>query len=176
MEEIVVEMQIDIEKLYQHPPTYRASLDLLGNVRILIVRACNSLSYIRDECSARGLVVDILALDEQRIARRPYDHPFYTVSRYMKPDAWKNFNNYQHFERRGQAGNEVGSHAWDEIIAAGEYFQTRDNNSSMGPRHRSQVVTNKNERRVPSRRKSDMRHRPVRSGRTRQRSQVKSVD
>lgn len=132
VEEVFLEMQIDIEQLYVSPPIYHTALELLGNVRILIVRACQSLAYIQNECANRGLTLNIARIDDLRITNRPRDHPFYALSRYLRPSAWKDFNNFEHFEHQARVGDEVGHRAWDEILAVGEFVET-DSESSGEP-------------------------------------------
>lgn len=129
MEQVFLEMQIDMEQLYVSPPIYHAALELLGNVRILIIRACQSLAYIQRECTDRGLALNITHIDDLRILNRPHNHPFYALSRYLRPSAWKDFNNFEHFEQQARVGDEVGHRAWDEILAVGEFVET-DSESS----------------------------------------------
>lgn len=123
-------MQIDMEQLYVSPPVYHAASELLGNVRILIIRACQSLAYIQSECTARGLALNIAHIDNRRVINRPRNHPFYTLSRYLRPSAWEDFNNFKHFEQQARVGDEVGHRAWDEILAVGEFVETGASESS----------------------------------------------
>lgn len=123
-------MQIDIEQLYVSPPVYHAASELLGNVRILIIRACQSLAYIQSECTAHGLALNIAHIDNRRVINRPRNHPFYSLSRYLRPSAWKDFNNFEHFEQQARVGDEVGHRAWDEILAVGEFVETGASESS----------------------------------------------
>lgn len=126
VEEIFLEMQIDVEQLYVKRSTYQAALALLGNVRILIVRSCSSLTYIQDECTTRGLLLDVGAVDKRRIASRPPNHPFYTVLPYLKPSATKDFHNFEQFE---QSNLRVGHLSWDEMMVEG-HVESSSNDSS----------------------------------------------
>lgn len=123
-------MQIDIEQLYVMHSIYRAALALLAKVRILIIRSCKSLLYIQDECTARDLSLDISAIDKRRIASRPPNHPFNTLLPFLKPAAWKDFNNFEQFEQFEQSNFRVGNRSWDKVLAAGEYVEASSNDSS----------------------------------------------
>lgn len=105
VEEITTEMQMEMGQLYLDPPKYHAYQEHLVDVRILIKRACRSLSYILFECSLRGLNLD----PESISARRPSGHPYHAISPYLKPDAWEKFNDYTAFIDSGQRNNEDGA-------------------------------------------------------------------
>lgn len=123
-------MQIDIEQLYVIHSIYRAALALLAKVRILIIRSCKSLLYIQDECTARGLSLDISAIDGRRIASRPPNHPFNTLLPFLKPSARKDLNNFAQFEQFEQSNFRVGNRSWDKVLAAGGYVEASSNDSS----------------------------------------------
>lgn len=106
VEEITTEMQMEMGQLYLDPPKYHAYQEHLVDVRILIKRACHSLSYIQTECSLRGLKLDPESIGARRIACRPSDHPYYAIAPYLKPNAWEKFNNYSAFIDSGQNSNE----------------------------------------------------------------------
>lgn len=97
VEEITIEMKSDMDRLYLDPPQYHAYQERLGDVRVLLMRACQSLAYIEAECAARGLNLDTVSINERRIANRQWSHPFYMIAMYLKPDALKDFNNFEAF-------------------------------------------------------------------------------
>lgn len=90
-------MKTDMERLYLDPPIYRAYQERLGDVRVLLMRACQSLSYIETESLSYGINLDIAAIDERRIANRPASHPFNMIVTYLNPTALEDFHNYESF-------------------------------------------------------------------------------
>lgn len=61
------------------------------------MRACQSLSYIQDECAAHGLNLDVASIDKRRAANRPGGHPFNMIVPYLKDDAINDFHNFEAF-------------------------------------------------------------------------------
>lgn len=101
VEEVAIEMQMDMGQTFLEPRVYHAFDEHLGEVRIFIWRACQSLLYIQNECFARGLELDIESISKYRIANRPPNHPFFMISRLLKPGSWKIFNDYHAFSDDG---------------------------------------------------------------------------
>lgn len=97
VEEITIEMKGDMERLYLLSPFYYAHQLHLGDVRILIMRTCQSLSYIEEECASHGLDLDVSAIDEQRMLNRPATHPFNIISPYLSLSTLEEFHNYDFF-------------------------------------------------------------------------------
>lgn len=97
VEEILLEMKTDMERLYLFSPIYRAYQGRLGNVRVLIMKACQSLSYIEDECASHGLDLEIFSIDQRRKATRPPSHPFMMIATYLNPSAVDQFYDYDFF-------------------------------------------------------------------------------
>lgn len=84
-----------MERLYLDPPSYHASQTRLADVRILLMRACQSLSYIKDECAAHGINLDVTGIDERRAANRPKGHPYNMIVIYLKDEV--DFHNFEAF-------------------------------------------------------------------------------
>lgn len=97
VEEITVEMKADIERLYLDPPTYHAYQNRLGNVRVLLMRACQSLAYIEAVCAEHAIAFDPAAIDKRRAANRAPGHPFNMIAIYLKDDALQDFHNFEAF-------------------------------------------------------------------------------
>lgn len=97
VEEITIEMKADMERLYLRSPIYHAHQVCLGNVRVLIMRTCQSLSYIDDECAFHGVDLDTSAIDERRMLNRPPAHPFNILSPYLRRSAFEEFHNYDFY-------------------------------------------------------------------------------
>lgn len=129
VEEIISEIQPDMEQLYLDPPAYTASQLHLQDVRILIMRTCQSLAYVDRESSSHGLKIDISAINDRRIAQRSFDHPYHMISTYIKPDAWKEFHNYDNFLDLGRINGGVGVGDWDEL-SANDLLEDGENDSS----------------------------------------------
>lgn len=86
-----------MERLFLNPPIYQAYQERLGDVRVLLMRACQSLLYIEEECASRGLDLDTLAIDERRMANRPPSHPYWMIATYLEPTALDEFHDYETF-------------------------------------------------------------------------------
>lgn len=97
VEEITLEMQTDMHRLYLDPPVYHTSQEHLATVRLLIRRACQSLLYIQGECDKRKLYLDIPSIYQRRTLNRPPDHPYNMIASYLKPEAQEQFHNYDIF-------------------------------------------------------------------------------
>lgn len=95
-------MKADMDQLYLDPLRYHAYQERLGDVRILLMRACQSLAYIEDKCRAHGLDLDTVFINERRIENRQRNHPFYMIAMYLRPDALKDFNNFEAFSNPTQ--------------------------------------------------------------------------
>lgn len=117
VEEIVSELQPDMDRLYLDPPAYVTSQARLGDVRILIIQTCHSLAYIARESSSHGLNIDFSAIDSSRISQRPPDHPFHIISKYLKPEAWKEFHDYSGFLDLHRINGWIGADCWEELSA-----------------------------------------------------------
>lgn len=111
-------MQMDMHQTYLRPPTHHAYFDRLKDVRVLLTRTCQSLSYIEALCSTHGVNLDTVAIDQRRIAERPSDHPFHMISIYLKPGAWTDFNNYAIFMTTDHFTGGVNTYAWDTRTAS----------------------------------------------------------
>lgn len=90
-------MKADIERLYLDPPTYHAYQNRLGNVRVLLMRTCQSLTYIEAVCADHGITFDPAAINQRRAANRPPGHPFNMIANYLKDDALEEFHNFEAF-------------------------------------------------------------------------------
>lgn len=101
VEEVAIEMQMDMGQTFLEPRVYHAFDEHLGEVRIFIWRACRSLLYIQNECFTQGLELDIESISKHRISNRPPNHPFFMISRLLKPGSWEIFNDYRTFLDNG---------------------------------------------------------------------------
>lgn len=101
VEEITVDIWTDMEEMYRDPPNFVRFQNRLKDIRIAIIRMCQSLSYIEDECVMQDLWIDITAIDQRRIAQRPPDHPYNIIAPYLRQGVeW--FNDYDAFDDPSQ--------------------------------------------------------------------------
>lgn len=139
VEEIATEMQMDMGQTFVEPPVYRAFNEHLGDVRIFIWIACRSLQYIESECSARGLDLDIKLISKRRIAARPRNHPFFMVSRILKPGSWERFNDYSAFmDKRGFNMN--ANNASDGTNAVADVLEDEDDGDTS-PEENEEMIS-----------------------------------
>lgn len=129
VEEIILEMRIDMDQLYLDPPSFHATQNRLGDIRMLITRACFGLSYIQEECSANGLELDVAYISQCHIAERPRNHPYHMVSCYLKPDALAEFDNYIGFIDPSYIAKGTGLQAWGALSVVSEVAETSDADS-----------------------------------------------
>lgn len=116
VEEIISEIRPDAERLYLDPPSYAASQLHLRDVRILLIRASQSLAYIERESALYQVNLDISALDNRRISQRSSDHPYHMISIYLKPETRAEFHNYDNFRDPSRIDAGIGED-WEALSA-----------------------------------------------------------
>lgn len=130
VEEIIAEILPDMQHLYRDPPSYAASQLHLRDVRILLIRTCQSLAYMERESSLHGLNLNISVIDAHRISQRSSNHPYHMISTYLKPEAWKEFHNYDNFRDPGRINGGIGVKDWD-VLSANDLAENAESSASL---------------------------------------------